>query len=63
MKRKYLVLVLNIHEPNIDWLGEYDTKAEAQTQLDRYMAEQAKGDEPAEAGWVVETVGRNYLNT
>ena len=65
MKRKYLALYTT-GNGSVDWLGEWDTKAEAQEQLDIKCAESnGTGDDDniIEAGWMVETVGRNYANT
>lgn len=67
MKRKYLVLLqIGMQDFTLAWLGEFDTKQEAQERLDEKMAESAREDEKdsmIESGWIVKTVGRNYTNT
>ncbi len=58
MENKFIVF-FTAQGVGIEWLGEWDTQAEAQTHLD----EQMKANSVFESGWIVQTVGRNYSNT
>lgn len=62
METKFIAFYTNSQNGCVEWIGEWD-KLEgengAQAHLDMFL----KNNSHIEAGWIVQTVGRNYLNT